>query len=163
MWDQLSNSTKVSYRNVNNQDVNTYNIEGKKVIIVYVKEAPEAMKPVHIGGKLENTWIRTGDGDRKATKEEIAAFMRNAQPGQDSLPADNFTIDDLDQDSLITYKERVSKRFPKKKYLEMSHQEFLLEIGASYRDRNTGEYKIRRGTLLFLGKCNTIKELYSHL
>lgn len=162
LWDQLSNSTKVSYRNVNNLDVNTYNIEGKKVIIVYVKEAPEAMKPVHIGGKLENTWIRTGDGDRKATKEEIAAFMRNAQPGQDSLPADNFTIDDLDQDSLITYKERVSKRFPKKKYLEMSHQEFLLEIGASYRDRNTGEYKIRRGTLLFLGKCNTIKELYSH-
>lgn len=40
LWDQLSNSTKVSYRNVNNQDVNTYNIEGKKVIIVYVKEAP---------------------------------------------------------------------------------------------------------------------------
>ena len=33
LWDQLSNSTKVSYRNVNNQDVNTYNIEGKKVII----------------------------------------------------------------------------------------------------------------------------------
>lgn len=30
LWDQLSNSTKVSYRNVNNQDVNTYNIEGKK-------------------------------------------------------------------------------------------------------------------------------------
>ena len=162
LWDQLSNGTKVSYRNVNNQDVVTYTIDDKKVIIVYVKEAPESMKPVHINGKLENSWIRTGDGDRKATKDEIAAFLRNAQPAQDTLAAENFTLDDLDIDSLITFKERVNKRYPKKKYLEMNHQEFLLEIGAAYKDRNTGEYKIRRGTLLFLGKCNSIKELYSH-
>ena len=79
LWDQLSNTNKVSFRNVDNQDVQQYVIEGKTIIIVNVKEAPERIKPVHIGGKLENTWIRTGDGDRRATKEELATFMRNAQ------------------------------------------------------------------------------------
>lgn len=162
LWDQLSNPNKVSYRNVNNEDVTTYNIDGRDIIIVHVKEVAESMKPVHIGGKLENSWIRTGDGDRRVTKEELASFMRNAQPAQDSLPADNFTIEDLDLDSLITYKERVSKRYPKRKYIEMSSEDFLLEIGACYRDRNTGEIKLRRGTLLFLGKCNSIKELFPH-
>lgn len=162
LWDQLSNPNKVSYRNVNNEDVTTYNIDGRDIIIVHVKEVAESMKPVHIGGKLENSWIRTGDGDRRVTKEELASFMRNAQPAQDSLPADNFTIEDLDLDSLITYKERVSKRYPKRKYIEMSNEDFLLEIGACYRDRNTGEIKLRRGTLLFLGKCNSIKELFPH-
>ena len=162
LWDQLSNSNKVSFRNVDNQDVHTYNIDGKNIIIVYVKEVPDSMKPVYIGGKLENTWIRTGDGDRKATKDELAIFMRNAQPCQDTLPAEQFTIDDLDLDSVITYKERVSKRFPKKKYIEMQPLDFLLEIGAAYKDRNTNLIKIKRGTLLFLGKCNAIKELYPH-
>ncbi|MEY8393038.1 RNA-binding domain-containing protein [Lachnospiraceae bacterium 45-W7] len=162
LWDQLSNTNKVSYRNIDNQDVNTYIIDGKTVIIVYVKEAAESMKPVYINGKLENSWIRTGDGDRKANRDELSAFIRNAQPGQDNLPADNFTIHDLDLDSVITYKERVSKRFPKKKYIEMEHLEFLTEIGACYKDRNTGQIKIRRGTLLFLGKCNSIKELFPH-
>lgn len=162
LWDQLSNTNKVSYRNVDNQDVNTYIIDGKTIIIIYVKEAAESMKPIYIGNKLENSWIRTGDGDRRATREELAAFMRNAQPGQDNLAADNFTIDDLDIDSVITYKERVSKRFPKRQYIKMSNEDFLSEIGACYKDRNSGELKIKRGTLLFLGKCNAIKEIFPH-
>ena len=162
LWDQLSNTNKVSYRNIDNQDVNTYIIDGKTIIIVYVKEAAESMKPVFIGGKLENSWIRTGDGDRRVNRDELSAFMRNAQPGQDNLPADNFTMEDLDLDSVITYKERVSKRFPKKKYIEMENSQFLTEIGACYKDRNTGVLKIRRGTLLFLGKCSSIKELFPH-
>lgn len=162
LWDQLSNSNKVSYRNIENQDVNTYVIDGKTIIIIYVKEAAESMKPICIGGKLENSWIRTGDGDRKVTREELASFIRNAQPNQDSLPADHFTFDDLDLDSVITFKERVNKRFPQSKYIEMENMEFLTEIGACYKDRNTGELKIKRGTLLFLGKCNSIKELFPH-
>ena len=105
-------------------------LDGKTVIFVHVNEAPESMKPVHIGDKLENSWIRTGDGDRKITKEELAAFLRNAQPGEDSLVIDGFSIADLDMDSVISYKERVNKRFPKKNYLEMPNEEFLVEIGA---------------------------------
>lgn len=162
LWDQLSNRNKVSYRNIENQDVYTYVIDGKTVIIIYVKEVAENMKPVYIGGKLENTWIRTGDGDRKATKDELAAFMRNAQPGYDSLYADNFFMEDLDLDSVISYKERVNKRFPQKHYIEMENADFLVEIGACTRDRISGQLKIKKGTLLFLGKVNAIKELFPH-
>ncbi len=162
LWDQVSNTNKVSFRNIDNRDVNTYTVDGKKVVIVYVKEAAENMKPVYTNGKLENVWIRTGDGDRKATKEELAAFVRNAQPGQDMLPADGFTLDDLDTESVITFKERVSKRFPQKKYIEMSTEAFLTEIGGCTRARTSGKIQIKRGTLLFLGKVNSIKEMFPH-
>ena len=162
LWDQVSNPNKVNYRNIENQDVNTYEIDGKTVIIIFVKEAAETMKPVYLNGRLENTWIRTGDGDRKATKEEIAAFLRNAQPGQDSLGAEGFSLDDLDLDSIITFKERVSKRYPKMKYIEMSHEEFLTKIGACHIDRVSGDLIVKRGALLFLGKVNSIKELFPH-
>ena len=162
LWDQLSNRNKVSYRNVDNQDVRTYTIDGKTIITVYVKEAAESMKPVYINDKLENTWIRTGDGDRKATKDELAALIRNAQPAQDTICVDGFTIEDLDVDSLITFKERVSKRYPKQRYIEMDNVDFLLEIGACAKDRASGEIKLKRGTLLFLGKVNAITEVFPH-
>lgn len=162
LWNNVSNPSKVNYRNIDNQDVRTYIIDGKSVIIVCMKEAPESMKPIYTAGKYENTWIRTGDGDRRATKEELAALMRNAQPGQDSLDADGFSIEDLDQNSVLSFKERVNLRFPKKRYLEMDNTEFLVEIGACVRVRATDELKIKRGTLLFLGKVNSIKELFPH-
>ena len=160
LWDQLSNTNKVSYRNINNDDVNTYDIDGNIVIIINVHEVPEMVKPVYIDNKIENSWIRTGDGDRKVTKEELASLIRNAQPCQDSLAAERFTMDDLDYDSIISYKEKVHKRYPKKRYNEMNNEKFLTEIGACFVDRNTNELKIKKGTVLFLGKCNSIKELY---
>ena len=162
LWDMLSNPNKINYRSVTNEDVHIVNIDGAEIMIVYVKEAPDSMKPVYFNGKRENTFIRTGEGDRRATKQELEAFERNAMPCHDSLPVEHFTIDDLDMDSVITYKEKVNKRFPKKKYIEMSNKDFLTEIGACYVDRVSGEVKLRRGALLFLGRERTIKEVYPH-
>lgn len=162
LWDMLSNPNKINYRSIDNEDVHVVNINGAEVMIIYVKEAPESMKPVYFNGKRENTFIRTGDGDRKATKLELDAFERNAMPCHDSLPIEHFTIDDLDTDSVIVYKEKVHKRFPKKKYLEMSNKDFLTEMGACFVDRVSGEVKLRRGALLFLGQERTIKEAYPH-
>lgn len=161
LWNDLSNPNKVNYRSIENQDVMACEIDGKAVILIRVREAPETEKPVYIG-RLEETYIRTGDGDRRATPDQLAAFFRNAQPCQDNLPAEGFTLADLDLESVITFKERVNARYPQKQYMEMSHEQFLTEIGACYKDRNTGNLKIRKGALLFLGRCNAIKELFPH-
>lgn len=88
--------------------------------------------------------------------------MRNAKPGQDDLVLDNFSIDDLDPDTVLAFKERIHKRYPKQKYLEMSNEAFISEIGAGIYDRISGKFKIKKGTLLFLGKVNAIKEVYPH-
>lgn len=109
---------------------------------------------------MDNTYIRTGEGDRKATPDEIKAFLRNAHPGQDNLAADKFTEEDLDSDSVLDFKARVNKRYPKQKYMEMPNEQFLTEIGAAFRDRDTGAWLLKKGTLLFLGKVNAIKELF---
>ncbi len=162
LWNLLSNPQKVSCRCVENTDVHTFTIDGHDVIVIFVHEAPEKMKPVYINGSVENTYIRTGDGDRKATRDELKALLRNANPVQDSLAAEKFTLNDLDSDSLLSFKERVSKRNPRAKYLDMTNERFLTEVGAAYHDRDTGTFLIKRGTLLFLGKVNAIKELFPH-
>lgn len=160
LWNLLSNPQKTNFRCVENTDVHTVSFNGIDIILIFVHEAPENMKPVYINGNTENTYIRTGDGDRKATPDELNAFLRNAHPGQDNLAASKFTIEDLDSDSVLEFKARVSKRYPKQQYMEMSNKQFLTEIGAAFRDRDTGTWLLKKGTLLFLGKVNAIKELF---
>lgn len=162
LWNQLSNENKVSYKSINNEDVASYAFEDKTVILVYVHEAPNSQKPVYINGKLEQTYLRTGDGDRKATKDELGSFLRNAQPIQDDITIDLLTFDDLDKQSLVSFKEKISLKYPSKKYDDLSIEEFLIEIGGAVKNRKTGKLVIKKGTLLFLGKVNAIKEFYPH-
>lgn len=162
LWNEVSNKNKVSFRSINNEHISILECEGKKVILVEIPEVPNTKKPVYINNKLDMTYIRTNDGDRLASKDEIAALLRNASPDSDSLSIDNYSLNDLDMYSVISFKEKVSLRYPNKRYMEMDNKDFLLEIGACSIDRRTNELKIKRGTLLFLGKYNSIKELYPH-
>lgn len=162
LWNLLANDNKVSYRTINNQDITVVPVEGKTVILVRVNEAPDNMKPVYINGKIENTYLRTGDGDRKANKNEIASMLRNAQPGQDTLPVPGYSMNDLDLPSVLNFQQKVSIRYPKKHYMEMDAQDFLIEIGLCRKNRANGLLEVLRGTLLCLGKVNAIKEQYPH-
>ncbi len=160
LWNQASNQSKVNYRNIDNHDVEQYSVDGKDIIIIYVKELPENLKPVFLNGNIENTYIRTGDGDRKATQEELQALLRNAKPIQDEMPAEKFTLDDIDMVSVSAYKEKVHYRYPQREYIKMSNEDFLIKMGGCFIDRETQDIKIRKGTLLFFGKYASIKELY---
>ena len=68
----------------------------------------------------------------------------------------------IDTDSLLSFKERVHKRYPKQDFLKMTNQQFLTEIGAAYEDRDSGEWKLKKGTVLFLGKTNSMPYSFSH-
>ena len=64
----LSNPNKVNYRSVDHEDVHVVNIDGAEIMTVCAKEASELMKHVYFNGKRENTFIRTSDGDCRATR-----------------------------------------------------------------------------------------------
>jgi ATP-dependent DNA helicase RecG len=50
---------------------------GKTILAFYIPSASSKDKPVYFNS-LSNTFIRTGSGDQRATKEEIDAMYRNA-------------------------------------------------------------------------------------
>ncbi len=160
LWNLVSNKEKVSFKNIENNNIKIFDFQGKKVIFIKIDEAPNSNKPVYINNKIENSWIRTGDGDRRITKEELSSIFRNANPNLDSLTIENYSIDDLDSESVKNYKNIVSQKYPNKNYNKLSDENFLIEIGAAIKDRIKGNFMLKRGTLLFLGKSNSIKELY---
>ena len=162
LWNLLSNPNKVNYNTIKNTDVRIINVNDAQIIVVRIEEAPIAKKPVYINNQVQMTWIRTDDGDRSATKEILSSLFRDANPVQDSLIANEFTLDDLDNDSLRSFKNIVNRRFPAKGYKNLSDSDFLIEIGAAQKDRSNGNLLLKKGTILFLGKVNSIQELFPH-
>ncbi|MDD2370950.1 MAG: putative DNA binding domain-containing protein [Firmicutes bacterium] len=162
LWDLLSNKEKVSYSTINNEDVSCININEKIIVSIKVNEAPDSNKPVYLKNNFHNSYIRTGDGDRMISDNELKMLFRNSNPESDFSLLDRFTIEDLDELSVVSFKEKVSARNPSKGYTKLNIEEFLLNIGAVTKNRETGNIQIKRGTLLFLGKYTSIREVYPY-
>lgn len=162
IWNLLSNPNKVSYNALGQLDAWTTEIDGKTVIVVNVYEVLDCHKPVYINGRLEDAYIRTGDGDRKVTRDQLRSMLRNASPTMDAEPARDISFDDLDLISVTSFKEKISIRYPGRKYDQLSLEDFLLKINAIYFDSHSKVYQLRYGTLLFLGKYNSIRRYFPH-
>ena len=54
-----------------------YDIDGKAVLAFFIPSMHSRDKPVYFNS-LHNTFIRTGSGDQRATREEIDAMYRNS-------------------------------------------------------------------------------------
>lgn len=161
LWNQLSNQNKVNYNSLNDKDIIIHKLEYNiSIIIVNVREAPWSKKPVYINNDITKSYIRTGDGDRLMKEDELKIIMRNSSPQVDSLILEHFSIEDIDPISLVSFKEIVTSRYPNNGYEILSPEGFLIEIGAMRKNRITNKVNPTKGALLFLGKYNSIREIY---
>ncbi len=162
LWNQLSNKNKVNYNGLSDSDIKLYLVPqlDAEIIIIKIDEAPLDQKPVFLKGDIRDTYIRKGDGDYKATNTQIKAMLRNASTHSDMTILDNVTFDDLDINSIISFKEKVTARYPNKKYVELSAVDFLNSIGIIKFSKESEEIKITKAALLFFGKYNAIKWIF---
>ena len=63
-WDTINNRKKVSVNLLNEENVETYDIDGDVIIVIYVAKADRAYKPVYINDDLfGGTFRRNHEGD----------------------------------------------------------------------------------------------------
>lgn len=158
---EFANPNKVSYNAMVNNPVLLRKYNGKAIVITQIPEVPLARKPVYIKNKPTEVYIRTGEGDRKASNDQLEMMSRNASntsTDQDLLTG--FTTDSLDVDSVISYKEKVSRRYPDRGFSMVSWEQFLDRIGAVELDQKSGKYILKKATLLFFGRINEIHKVY---
>ena len=158
-----NNPLKVSRNVIENKNISLHDIDGKTVISIYIPELPDQKKPLYLNGNYNKTYIRKNEGDYLASDEDLRRFIRNAQNDNDSELLDNFTIEDLNPDSVLLFKNIVHKRNPSKHFLEMENQQFLNKMGIFQIDRNDGrKEKLTLAGLLFLGKLEAITQKIPH-
>jgi len=132
-----------------------FEIDGKSVLAFYIPVS--GSKPVYFGNNLNNTFVRVGSGDQRATDIEIEILMREKTFGMKSEMEVNGTgFEDINLQSLQTYRRRIKDYNPDFKYNDLEDEPFCIKTGILSRS------KLTYGGLLMLGKGEIVQQYVPH-
>jgi ATP-dependent DNA helicase RecG len=129
-----------------------YNFDGKTVLAFFIPSSRK--KPVYFNS-LQNTFIRTGSGDQRATEYEINALYREQSFGiMSAMPAEGTTIESINKNSYINYRDYLLRVSPGLIYNKLDNETFNKKL------QLTKDGKLTYGGLLFLGKNEVIQDSF---
>lgn len=157
LCDIANNKDKVNINIIENRNIETHSINGKSIIAVYIPEVSPSLKPVYLNGNPKYSYIRKNEGDYIASTSDLRRFIRDSSDDLDSELLDNYTLSDLNTNSILAFKNIINARTPSRHYLEMDNLDFLTEMGVFQIDRNDHRKpKLTVAGLLFLGRLDAI-------
>lgn len=141
---------KVSYCLISDENIQILDVDGKRIIKVFVPEAPKETKPVYIKGNLLLSYERIGDGDFLLTENAITSLLiERRKVSFDAMPnVLGFDFSRIDVDSLKAYREELNKQFPNNIYKNYDDHQFLSKIGALKTEQN-GQESLTNGAVFF--------------
>ena len=158
--DLIRNRSKISFPVCGAMDVEVQQMEGNALLVIRVPAAPRSARPVYVGGNpYEGTFVRRGESDYRCTKPEVDRMMREASDvATDSKVLPHFSLSDLDEASLSSYRRRHQTQNPTSPLLSQDDVSFLRSIGGWHRDREQGTEGLTVAGLLLLGKDEAIRD-----
>jgi ATP-dependent DNA helicase RecG len=127
-----------------------YDFDGRAVLSFFIPSAEK--KPVFFNS-LQNTFVRTGSGDQRASEYEINALYREQSFGvMSALPAVGTTIESFNRDSYKNYRDYLKRMLPELHYNKLDNDTFNRKL------QLVKDGKLTYGGLLFLGKNEEIQD-----
>lgn len=138
-WNLVNNHNKISANILVDSNVGTIEYQGDTVIWIEVPPASYKQRPVYINGNpLNGTFKRNFEGDYHCTEDEVKAMLRDASDsGNDGGMLDNYTMDDVDTETLKAYRVRFERQNPAHVFNGYDDKEFLRNLGGYVIDRST--------------------------
>ena len=164
LWNTLANLEKVSCNLLDRDSVERQEIEGKSVLVLRIPRADRRLRPVFINNNpLRGTFVRTHDGDRRASEETVRRMLSDAgERPRDSEILEHFGLDDLDAESLAAYRQLFRSNTPNHPFLAGDDQEMLRQLGGWATDRATGTEGPTLAGLLMFGRQRSILDRLPH-
>ena len=159
------NSNKVNRNILTDTDVEIIDYEGVSLMCITVPQADYRQRPIYINGNMMNgAFKRNYEGDYHCTEEDVKAMIRDANDsGNDGILIEHYNIDDIDSATLNAYRNRFRTANPDHIWNDYADKEFLLNIGAYTKDRNTGREGLTLAGLLLFGKGLSIRERFDNI
>ena len=164
-WDSVNNRGKVSVNLLVEQSARLARIGEKQVVVIQVPRATRRQRPVYIGqNPLEGTYRRNYEGDYKCQPDEVGRMLADQAPeAADSRILANFTVADLDAETIRQYRNRFSARHPNHVWLNEDTEGFLQKLGGWSKNRTTGDQGLTVAGLLMFGSEGALKDASSGL
>lgn len=163
-WNTV-NSEKVSSNILIDSDVGFCEVNGETIMWIHVPQADYRSKPVFINGNpMKGTFKRNHEGDYHCTEDEIKAMLRDASDsGNDGGLLVGYTMEDIDLNSLRSYRIEFEHRNPDHIWNGDSDQMFLKNMGGYAVDRTTGKGWLTAAGLLMFGKGLSVRERFDNI
>ena len=159
------NSNKVNRNILTDSDVEIMDYEGVPLMCITVPQADYRQRPIYINGNMMNgAFKRNYEGDYHCTEEDVKAMIRDANDsGNDGILIEHYNIDDIDSATFNAYRNRFRTANPDHIWNDYDDKDFLLNIGAYIRDRNTRREGLTLAGLLVFGKGLSIRERFDNI
>ena len=163
-WNTI-NSEKVSANILVDADAGICEVNGATIIWIRVPVANYKQRPVYINGNpIRGSFKRNHEGDYHCTEEEVKAMLRDASDaGNDGGILIDYTMDDIDLNSLRSYRIEFEHRNPDHVWNGEDDLTFLKHMGGYTVDRSTGKGWLTAAGLLMFGKGLSIRERFDNI
>ena len=132
--------------------VQVADIQGKKVISIFVPELPAASKPVFFQatGLPKGAYRRIGSADVRCTQEDMAVFYGDhATSSMDVAVLPDGELDEIDPDAIGEYRRLKGQTYPGAEELQWSDPELLRALRCADKDAHGVLRPTVAGVLLF--------------
>ena len=136
LWNMLANPEKVSCNLLDRGSVSGTNRRQNRTGAAHPPGRPAAA-PVFINNNpLRRTFVRTHEGDRRASEDTVRRMLSDAgeQP-RDGEILEHFGLDDLEADSLAAYRNLFAATIPNHPFLAGDDRDMLRQLGGWALDR----------------------------
>lgn len=162
-WNQVNNKGKVSANILLENHVKSLEVDlGRFILVIQVPAADYRSKPVHIGpDPLRATYKRNHTGDYLCTADEVRQMIADSLPQKpDARILDNYTLDDLDEHTIIQFRQLFRSAKPGHPFLAEEDKGLLTKIGAWRTDRHSKKDGLTVAGLLMFGKHQAIIDAF---
>ena len=159
-WNTIHDTKKVSINLLSDRNVESYEIDGDAILVIYVPRAKRNQKPVYINNDLlGGSYRRDWEGDYHCSKDEIRAMLRDAvEDSSDAKVLEQFDLSVINSESLDGYRSRHRVYKPEHVFHGLSNEEYLIKIGAAARTEDGKVHPTGAGLLMFGEEYNIVRE-----
>lgn len=164
LFSTLNNRSKVSRNLITNDHIKIISVQDTKIIKITIPRAEREQKPVYLNqNPINHTYIRNGSGDHLAREEDVRLMIREASTQTtDAEILENYTIDDLNPQSVLAYRNLFRTTSPSHQWNELDDEEFLRRIKALNTDRSKNKSGITKAGLLMFGSGQIITDHFPY-
>ncbi len=160
-WNNVNNRSTVNCNLMKSDDLVIGNFKGFRFMIFFVPRADREQRPIYrTQNPYNGTFKRNYEGDYKCTEKEVQRMFADADTScpPDSRILRNYSMDDIDKESVAQYRRLFAIAKPNHPWLAESDFDLICKLGGYRKDRVTKEEGFTLAGLLMFGKTEAITD-----
>ena len=160
-FNTMHNKGSVNIALLNENDVQAVKFGEAYFLFFYIPRVDRSLRPVYCGlDPYVGTYRRDLEGDYHCSREQVNSMFADANLTSpvDGRILKNFTIEDLDENSIKQYRRRFEQWNPDHVWNALPEDKFLEKLNVFRKDRKTGEYGLTYAGLLMFGTYSAIMD-----